>query len=177
MSLRDLLLDRQDPILKRWFALMAGMHPAGSTTFSRPKDEFSDPEGHTVSREIEVLYHELLQDRMDSEKTCASLEGILRIKAVQEFTPAQAVGFVFLLKEAITEELVGELESRRLLRQWLEFESRVDRLASMAFDMYMQCREKICQLRVNEVRADRDRALRLIERVESVGRRRIEAAE
>jgi hypothetical protein len=126
---------------------------------------------------MEALYRELLQVKMDTARTCATLEGILRIRAVQDTTPGQAVGFVFLLKEAITGEVAREIERRRLLRQWQEFESRVDRLACMAFDMYMQCREKVCQLRVNEVRADRDRALRMIDLVESAGRRRIEAAE
>ncbi len=177
MSLRELLSDKKASILKRWFDLIASSHPAGTPPFSRPRDEFSDPEGHTVSRQIEALYHELLQDRMDSEKVCASLDGILRIRAVQELSPGQAVGFVFMLKEAIAEELAGEIEKGQLMRQWLEFESRVDRLASLAFDMYTQCRERICELRVNEIRADRDMALRLIERVESVGGKRTEATE
>ena len=152
MSLRDLLSEKRAPILKRWLDLISGTHPASSPSFSRSRDEFSDPEGHTVAREIEALYHELLQDRMDATKACASLDSILRIKAVQDLTPGQAVGFVFLLKEAIAEELVGEIERGQLLRQWLEFESRVDRLASLAFEMYMQCRERIYKLRADEVK-------------------------
>jgi hypothetical protein len=177
MSLRDLLSEKRATILKRWLDLISGTHSSGSPSFSRPKDEFSDPEGHTVAREIEALYHELLQDRMDSTKACASLDSILRIKAVQDLTPGQAIGFVFLLKEAIAEELVDEIESGQLLRQWLEFESRVDRLVSLAFEMYMQRREMICQLRVKEVKADRDIAYRILEMVGSKTIENTEAAE
>jgi hypothetical protein len=177
MVLRELLSDKKAPVLKRWFDLIAGTHPGGRAPFSRPRDQFSDPEGHTVSREIDALYHELLQDRMDAAKACASLDNILRIKAVQDLSPGQAVGFVFLLKEAIAEELAGEMEKGQLLTQWLEFESRVDRLASLAFDMYMQRREQICQLRVKEVRADRDIAFKLLELVGGTERKHIEAAE
>ncbi len=177
MALRELLSDKKAPILKRWFDLIAGTHPGGSAPFSRPKDEFSDPEGHTVSREIDALYHELLQERMDAAKACASLDNVLRIKAIQDISPGQAVGFVFLLKEAIAEELAGEMEKGQLLRQWLEFESRVDRLASLAFDIYVQRREKVCQLRVKEVRADRDIAYKLLELVVGAEKKPIEAAE
>jgi len=93
MSLHDLLYDRQGPILKRWFDLIAGMRPAEGVPFprARARDGFGDPEGHTISREIEALYHELLRDKMDMARTCASLEGILRIKAVQDCTEAETL--------------------------------------------------------------------------------------
>lgn len=177
MPLRELLSQKKSSIINRWFDLVAGTNPAGVSLSSRSKDEFSDPEGNTVSREIAALFDELLQDRMNSEKACASLNGILRIKAVQDLSPGTAVGFVFFLKEAITEELADEIEKQNLFRQWLEFESRVDRLAALAFEIYMQCREKIYQLRVNEVKADRDMAFRILDRVETAGRKRTEAME
>ena len=177
MQLRELLSQRKAAILNRWFNLITGTSLADISRPSKGKDEFSDPEGNTVSREIGALFEELLQDTMNSEKACASLSGILHIKAVQDYSPGTAVGFVFLLKEAITEELGDELEKQKLIRPWLEFESRVDRLASLAFEIYMQCREKIYQLRVNEVKADRDMAFRILERVETAGRKRTEAKE
>jgi hypothetical protein len=43
--------------------------------------------------------------------------------------------------------------------------------------MYMQRREQICQLRVKEVRADRDIAFKLLELVGGTERKHIEAAE
>jgi hypothetical protein len=177
MPLRELLSQKKSSILNRWFDLVAGTSPASVSPPSKGKDEFSDPEGNTVSREINALFDELLQDRMNSEKACASLSGILRIKAVQDLSPGTAVGFVFYLKEAIIEELADEIEKQNLFRQWLEFESRIDRLASLAFEIYMQCREKVYQLRVNEVKADRDMAFRILERVETAGRKRVEASE
>jgi len=157
--------------------LIAAAHPAGTAPFAKGRDEFHDPEGRTLSRETAALYDELLQDRMDSGRVCASLDGIVRMRAVQEFSPGQATGFLFLLKEAIAEELAGEMEQGRLFRQWLEFEARVDRVVSLAFDVYSQCREQVCQLRVKEISTDRDLAFRLLELVEGAGRKRVEAAE
>lgn len=177
MSLVELLSQKRVAILKRWVDLIAATHPAGISPFTRTKDEFTNPEGHTVSREIAALYHELLQDRMNSQNVCSSLDSILKIRAVQDVSPSQAVSFVFLLKEAVTEELASEIEKRQLLRQWLEFEARIDELASQAFDIYTECREKVCQLRVNEIRADREMAFKLLELVENAGREHFEATE
>jgi len=177
MPLRELLSQKKSSILNRWFDLLGGTRPSGLGSPSNSKDEFSNPEGTTVSREINALFDELLQDRMNSEKTCASLGNILRIKAVQDLSPGTAVGFIFYLKEAIVEELADEIEKHDLFRQWLEYESRVDRLASLAFEIYTQCREKVYQLRVNEVKADRDMAFRILDRVETAGRKRAEALE
>jgi hypothetical protein len=177
MSLRELLSQKKGAILRRWLDLIAGTHPAGVSPLTQEKDEFKNPEGHTVSQTVDTLYDELLQDRMNPDKVCESLGGILKIKAVQDISAGQAVSFVFLLKEAITEELADEIERQQFLRQWLEFESRIDMVASLAFEIYVQCREKICQLRVKEIKADREIAFRLLERVETAGRKRIEESE
>jgi hypothetical protein len=177
MSLQELLFEKRTTILKRWFDLIAASHPAGVPHYTKDKDQFTNPEGHTVSREIDSLYNELLQDRISSEKVCASLDGILRIRAVQDFSPGVAVGFVFLLKEAITEELGNKIEEEQLFKQWLELELKIDKMASLAFDIYTQCREKICQLRINEIKADRAMAFRLLEIAENAGRKKVGAGE
>ena len=111
---------------------------------------------------------------MDPAKVCISLDNILRIKAVQELSPGQAVSFIFLLKQAITEELGREIEKSRL-GQWFEFEARIDKLASMAFDIYMQCREKIHQLRIKEIKAHREGIFGLLDFGETSGTKRTEA--
>ena len=43
------------------------------------------------------------------------------------------------------------------------FEARIDKLALLALDIYMKCREKIYEIRLNEVKAEGERALRLLE--------------
>lgn len=175
MSLKELLLEKRAAILKRWFDLIASSHPSGPPHFIKEKDRFANPEGFTITQEIDSLYDELLQDRIDTEKMCSSLSNIVRIRAVQDFSPGDAIGFVFLLKEAVTEELVDEIEKRQLLKQWLELELRIDRMASLAFDIYMQCREKVNQLRINEIKADREMAFRLLGIMENAEQKRVEA--
>ena len=57
-----------------------------------------------------------------------------------------------LLKKAIREKLKEELQEARVVEELLEFESRIDEMALLAFDVYMQCREKIYQIRTREQR-------------------------
>ena len=49
--------------------------------------------------------------------------------------------------------------------QLSDFESRVDGLALSVFDEYMRCREKICDIRVNEAQM---RSAKLVEQVNRI---------
>jgi hypothetical protein len=81
------------------------------------------------------------------------------------------------LRKAITEELGSKIEKEQIIREWLNFESKIDELASLAFDIYMKCREKIYELRVSEAKAEGERAFRLIELMGRVNTKHKEVAE
>ena len=115
------------------------------------KDLFANPVGGTIKTEIPHLLDALLQDN-ESEKLSEALDNIVRIKAVQEFSPSQAAGFVFILKEIIRDELSSELGNRDLVDELLVFESRIDQLALMSFDLYMNCREQIHAIKFNQLK-------------------------
>ncbi|MFH1486509.1 MAG: RsbRD N-terminal domain-containing protein [Chloroflexota bacterium] len=159
----ELLERNKTSILQRWFNLIAETYPAEVSAFLREKDRFSNPVGYTVSQETSALYDELLKTQADSDRVCAALDSIVRIRAIQDFSPHEAIAFVFLLKEAIKQELGTGIDRSISFGEWLDFEPRIDRLASVAFDIYMKCREKVYELRVNELKAERARMCRLLE--------------
>ena len=163
--LEDLLLRNETGILKRWFDLILETYPADTATLMRKdKDPFTNPVGSTLSREIEVLFKKLCEG--SPNETCqASLDSILKIRSVQDFSPSKAVGFIFLLKRAIGETLKNEICKESVMDQWLKFQSRIDDLALQAFDGYMECREKICEIRINQARAEKEKAFRMMERM------------
>jgi hypothetical protein len=80
----------------------------------------------------------------------ATLDGIVRIMAVQDFPPSRALRFVFLLKESIRTVLAEEIDANRRQEEALEIERSIDRLALQAFDVYMSCREKIYEMKAND---------------------------
>ena len=163
--LKDLLSRNKAAILKRWFDLVLETYPADTAPMMRKdKNQFTNPVGSTISREIEVLFKKLCQGIWD-EECQASLDSILKIRSVQDFSPSKAVGFIFLLKRAIGETLKGEICKEPVIDEWLKFQPRIDDLALQAFDIYMDCREKICEIRVNQARAEKEMAFRMMERM------------
>jgi hypothetical protein len=163
--MQDLLKKNKAAILERWFHLILETYPANTATMMRKdKNQFTNPVGSTLSREIEVLFKNLCEGIWD-EKCQASLDSVLKIRSVQDFSPSKAVGFIFLLKRAIGETLKNEICKESVMDEWMKFQSKIDELALCAFDIYMDCREKICEIRVNQAKTEKEMALRMMERM------------
>ncbi|MFC2046777.1 RsbRD N-terminal domain-containing protein [Chloroflexota bacterium] len=163
MTLEHSLLQKKSAILRRWFHLIMETYPADSSRFlKQEKDRFANPVGYTISQEIKSLYEELLQNT-NLDKISASLDSIIRIRSVQDYPPSQAIAFVFLLKKAIREELANYIGRNLDYEDLLKFEVRIDELALLALDIYTKCREKVHNIRLNEVKAEGERAFRLLE--------------
>lgn len=154
--------------MAKWFQLILETYPADTSRFlKREKDRFINPVGYTISQEIEALYDELLLE-MNPDKLTACLDKIIKIRAIQNFPPSQAVAFIFLLKKAIREELANEIKEKQAFEELLKLESRIDKLVLLALDTYMKCREKVYEIRVNEVKEERERVLKLLERANMI---------
>ncbi len=161
MNLQDFLRKKKASILKRWFQLILETYPADASGFlKKEKDRFANPVGHSISSGIEALYEELLGGR-DPANISRVLDEIIRVRAVQDFSPSRAIGFIFYLKKCIREELGDELRDDRIAGEFLKLESRIDNLALLSFDIYMKCREKMYEIRANEVK---NRTFMLLER-------------
>jgi hypothetical protein len=165
MTLEEILLQNEKAVLKRWFDLILETYPADvAALMKRDQNQFTNPVGSTISREIEGLFKGLLDER-NSERFSASLNSILKIRSVQDFSPSKAVGFIFLLKKAMEETLKGQIGKEPMENDWSKFLSKIDELALHAFDIYMDCREKVCEIRINQAKSEREMAFRMMERM------------
>ena len=163
MALEHPLSQKKAAILDTWYHLIMETYPLDtSMVLKRGKDRFANPVEYTISQEIKVLYEELLQN-MDSDRLSVSLGNIIRIRAIQDFLPSQAIVFVFLLKKAIREVLADDIGNSLDYKSLLEFEAKIDEVALLALDIYMKCREKVYEIRLNEVKAEGERVFRLLE--------------
>lgn len=152
MNLKDLLVEKKSLIVKKWFNSIIDNYPADTSHFlKKQKDRFLNPVGHTISQNIDSLFDEIIQG-IDPAKVYPYLSDIIKINAVQDFSPSKAVSFVYLLKQVIKEELESDIRENRLSDELKSFESQLDNLALLSFDIYMKHREKIFELRVNEIK-------------------------
>ena len=174
MSLQHLLSQKKADVLGKWRQLVLDTYPPDSSAFfKKEKDRFANPIGFTIATETESLYDELLQGT-SCDRLSDSVESIMRIRAVQDFPPSKAISFVLLLKKAIRDELWSVIKDRQLFEELLDFESRLDELALLTTDIYMKCREKIYEIRVNESKAEKAVAVRLLE-MANLGQERLKA--
>jgi hypothetical protein len=161
--LENLLVQRSSSVLDKWFDAVLGTYPPDTKRFlKKQKNRFANPVGTTLFKEMEGLFRELLRGD-DLEKASAILDRIIRIRAVQDFSPSAAVGFLFSLKDVIRSAIESELQKGELHGELYELDSRIDGLALVAFDIYMQCKEKVFDIRVREAKSHVNRLLRKAE--------------
>jgi hypothetical protein len=150
MSLQAVLQDRRDAIVVRWSDEALAAYPAdGGAFFKRQKDRFANPVGHTVRVGTRALFDALVNGGEEAAVR-EQLEAMLKVRAVQQFPASTAVGFVLGLKGAVRAEL-GEVRRRELAAELERFEAQVDRLALVAFDVFVDCREQLARVRISEM--------------------------
>ncbi len=160
MYLEEHLINNRSSIIKKWRGVVLGTYPEGTQRFlTKEKSRFANPVGHVIDRDIETLYDELIKGE-DKQKIASCLDNIIRIRAVQDFKPSHAVSFVLDLKRIVREELAAGPAKNGLWEELQVFETRVDDVALLAFDVYSQCRQKIYDIRVKEVKNQVERLLK-----------------
>ena len=153
MNFKDLLKNRKTAIVKKWFHATADRYPSPASNFIKGQaDSFHNPVGHTLAEGVEGLFDGLLQDDANSERFFPYLNDIIKIKAVQDFSPSNAISFIFLLKPIIREEIAKEKNGKNFSDDLSSFESQIDGLALLSFDIYMKCRERIFEIKTEEVK-------------------------
>lgn len=148
MGIQSLLAEKKADIVKEWRNCIIASYPADGQGFlKKEKSQFGNPVGVVISNEIEPLYDELIKEDGDEKKIAFCLENIIRIRAVQDFKPSQAVSFVLELKGLVRGTLGGGDSA-----EMRDFDSRIDQIALLAFDIYSKCRQKLFEIRVSEVK-------------------------
>jgi len=162
MELAALLKENRETILEKWFERIIATYPDVTSRFlASQKDRFRNPLGYAITQSIGPIYDQVAA-AMDGDRLSEALDGIVRIRAVQEFTPSEAVGFIFELKAVIRTEVGDRI---RRFDRWDalgDLESRIDRLALLAFEKYTECREQLHQVKNREIES---RAMKVLERV------------
>ena len=151
MDLAEAFRNHRDKIVKNWVEYTLSTYGA-SVFFTKERDKFANPVGGTVREALDNLFG-LLSKGAEKEEYVPWLEQIIAIRSVQEFTPSQAVAPFNAVKH-ITRDILGkDKERRHLVSELYDFEFAVDLAVLSAFDIYMQYRERLYQVRINEIRS------------------------
>ena len=157
--LKELLNQKKSKIVSNWIELIFNSYPSEAENFLKlKKNQFSNPIGYTITTNAEKIFDQLINDR-DLEKIKLLLDEIIKIRAVQSFSPSQAVYFLLDLKKAIRDELKTELVEKTISDELSNFELLIDQILIIGFELYMESREKVFKLRVNEIKSRSNKAL------------------
>ncbi len=152
MTLLERLQQKKDAIVQRWLDdVLATYSPDAAAAFGRQKDRFANPVGHSLRVATRGIFEWLLEET-DSEKIHEHLHEVIKIRAIQDFSVSDAVRFIFHLKKAVRAELGKAIRDGRHWSELTELEEKIDQVALAAFEIFVQCREQVYQLRVNEAK-------------------------
>ncbi len=153
--------DLREQLLRQWLALALVHYPPQTRRFLvEATDPFRNPAGRIYRETLGVVLEELL-GLCNWQRIRGALEELIRLRALLGLKPSEAVGFLAELRRLIGCRV--PLESA----QSSTLDGRVERLLLEAFDLYLECRERMYQARLNEIRRARFLEERLARRQEA----------
>jgi hypothetical protein len=151
MDLAEGFRNHREKIVNKWVEYTLSTY-ISSGFFVKERDKFANPVGGNIREALGRLFP-LLTEGADREKFIAPLEQMMSIRSVQEFSPSQAVAPLNAVKHITREVFAADKERSQLVNELYDFEFTVDLAVLAAFDIYMKYRERLYQVRINEIKS------------------------
>lgn len=153
MELKKALTDKKKDIVALWIERTLDSYISPGF-FKKATDPFANPVGSSITTGLTRLFDALLEGS-GGEGYAGPLDQVVRIRAVQEFTPAQAIAPFLELKWVIRQIFSSDKAAKPLIASLDHLDCEIDRIALAAFDVYSGCREQVYQNRVDELKSGR----------------------
>jgi hypothetical protein len=151
MNLLEALKNKKEKILSTWVERTLDSYTS-SGFFKHSKDRFANPVGANIKEGLARLLNLIIKGA-DPREYAEPVDQVVRIRAVQDFTPAQAVAPILELKWVVKQVFSADKECRHLLTELDSFDCDVDRAALVAFDLYMESRDRLHRARIRELKS------------------------
>jgi hypothetical protein len=147
-----ILRQRREIILGEWKQSTLDFYAAGAFKPAKKNvDRFGNPLVYTVTTALETILDEFING-VRTTRTNEALEDVVKIRSLQSEKPSTALAFLFSFKKSIADQLKN-LENEEINNEETEkIYSALDDLILTAFDIFMRCREKIYEIRSNEIK-------------------------
>ena len=153
MNLSETLQEKKKQILTIWTDRTLDSY-ASPGFFKKSLDSIANPIGSNIRDGLSAILDLILKDA-DIDSHAKALDQVIRIRAIQDFSPSQAVVPFLELKWVIRQVLNESNKTKHLTNELAELDCKIDRLALSAFDKYMECREQLYKVRINELKSGR----------------------
>ncbi len=139
---RYLIEENKKDLLNQWVeTTIQNYSPETARVLAKDSNRFDNPVGAITKETLEAALN-LICEGFDRDSMEKVLDPLIRIRAVQTFTAADAVEFLFALKQ-IARNLIGE-------KNLEGFDQVIDEMILAGFNRYLKCREDIFLLKATE---------------------------
>lgn len=165
-ALYVLLWPHREAMVRRWSDVVHGTYPFETVGFLRTAhDRFANPVGFCTAEAAKALMEAVFAERPDEEIIKKAVDEIIRVRAIQDFSPETAVGIFFAMKDIVRDVVKNSEDfSTGLMPALWALESRIDAVALLAFGAHARNRETLHRLRVEEEKRKLSQILRLAEK-------------
>ncbi len=143
MSFAEFLHENETAILSRWTDVVLSTYPAEARSFLEGKYRFANPLGYNLTQGLRRIYRRLRGEEDDAD---AYLEQMMKIMAVQDRAPSEALSLLFDLKGLVADRAEGQDAAE--MSAWF---AGVDAMALRGFDLYAESRERLFKARLREI--------------------------
>jgi len=171
-TVEELLAENREAVIDAWFSHIIDTYPPETAKlWKKGGDRFHNPVSERTREAVKAIVDYLIAKNDESalESVLAILDEMVRVRAVQNFAPSQAAGFLFLSKKAIRERLWHDLKTQGNWEQFVALESRIDGLALASLDMYAKCREKLHEIKYKDLERSQVQLLKRAQLIVGIG--------
>ncbi len=159
--LKDICKENEEKILLSWLNDFFHHHKLDDIGVSRTiTDKFLNPVAFTIKASTKEIFPAIIGDDVEPDTIKFHLDEILKIQAIQQLSPAQALLPLITIKNHI---YAFTNNDAKLISEFKEMTDRLDTLLLMAFDIFTQEKEKIYRIRVNELKSAQSQVLRYVQ--------------
>jgi len=150
MQLTPLLAQHRIPILDQWFGLIIKTYPGLSSVFLKKNQPWGNPVGTNIHGALAKVFDELMLPEA-TDDLAPVLDTIVRIRAVQDYAPSEAVAILLFVKHVVRERFKDEIAAGQIpVSELHEFDNKVDSMMLIAFDIYTKCRNTVMENRLED---------------------------
>lgn len=152
MDIIKFLNDKRNDIIEKWQNAIIDTYPQPAGKFLHGnKNQFANPIGFTVNKELPNIFQQLITD-MNADVLKKSISDIIRIRAVQQFTPNEATSFILLLKTIIKNEIFQFINDKEMIESYFKLEGNIDKMMAIAYESYLDMRMIMADIKLDEVK-------------------------
>lgn len=163
-ALKGFVEENLDTLNEKWLtAIVATYHQDSARFINGQEDRIANPMGYAIKELVSTVLN-CLKSECDEQELASVIYPVVQMRAVQGFAPSEAVSFIYMLRPLV-------VEMARKTSGWedivLELDGVIFGLQSRAFDIYSQCREKLSEIKIEELKSNLYMLLRKSELVET----------